>query len=72
MDARSPRAAESVLWSGLPALHGIAGACVDCAKMGNKPALLLLSIYAGGQLWLFGSSEVKQSSLFFRWLLWQG
>lgn len=45
---------------------------MDCAKMGNKPALLLLSIYAGGQLWLFGSSEVKQSSLFFRWLLWQG
>lgn len=54
------------------ALHGIAGACVVCAKMGNQPALLLLSIYAGGQLCLFGSSEVKQSSLFFRWLLWQG
>lgn len=45
---------------------------MDCAKMGNQPALLLLSIYAGGQPCLFGSSEVKQSSLFFRWLLWQG
>lgn len=45
---------------------------MDCAKMGNQPALLLLSIYAGGQLCLFGSSEVKQSSLFFRGLLWQG
>lgn len=44
MDVRSPGVAEPMRWTGLPALHGIAGACVDCAKMGNQPALLLLSI----------------------------
>lgn len=71
MDARSP-GTEPILWTGLLALHGIAGACMDCAKMGNQPALLLLSIHAGSQLCLFGSSEVKQSSLFFRGLFWQG